>query len=382
MSKENKENEMRNSNLVDEINQLKEKLNDKLKKEELDKSDDNIQVFKSQSDEFHQLKNELELKNNEIQDYENEIKELNLSLNEYKIQINLKDNQIDKIQLEMNSDFNAKLTEINLKLLKALKQVEIDETENAKLKREIEAKSKQEQELRDKLEKQSGQHENFSFQLNEKISEIEFLNRENNSLLERANVDEKRLNIANSELENYKNKVLNLNSQLDLKINEIMKFENIFKNKDTEIACLNLKMNVKEIDLKHRTDECEMLQLKYQNISSDLDSKVNELIVEIERLKSDKEKLSADLYELRAKHSLNHTHHQELNNDTNKTITSSPISSQTTSAAIHTNNLKNIELLATKTKFETKINVYELEISNLKAKIGKLLKVSKIFFVC
>jgi chromosome segregation ATPase len=280
----------------------------------------------------------------------------------------------------MNSDFNTKLNEMNLKLLKALKQVETEETENAKLKREIEAKLKQEQELKERLEKQSDQHENFSSQLNEKISEIEFLNRENNSLLERIHVDEKRINITNSELENYKNKVLNLNSQLDLKMNEIMKFENIFKNKDTEIAGLNLKINVKEIDLKHKIDECEKLQLKYQNISSDLDSKVHELVVEIERLKSDKKKLSADLYELRTKHSLNnsnHHHYQELNND-HKTIVSCPpaTSIQNTSAAIHTNNLKNIELLATKTKFETKINVYELELNNLKAKIGKLLKVS------
>ena len=53
----------------------------------------------------------------------------------------------------MNSDFNTKLNEINLKLLKALKQVETEETENAKLKREIEAKLKLEQELKELQDK-------------------------------------------------------------------------------------------------------------------------------------------------------------------------------------------------------------------------------------
>ncbi len=333
---------------------------------------DNDKILK---DDCKILKKELDSKNDEILEMENEIRELKLNIDEYKQQITLKDDQIDKVKLELNSEYTMKISDLSLKLTKVLKQCEFEENENIRLKTDLEIRFHQEQILKENLEKLNVKNDGLNVQMNEKISEIEFLNRENNSLLERVNLDDKRINLANNELENYKNKILNLNSQLEFKLQDVARLEHNLKSKENELCNLNLKLNIKELDIKHKLDECDShrlelnsLEAKYIILSTDLDSKVDELTKEIDRLKDDKEKMYLDLQELRAKHSL---YHHEFNNSNDKT---SVVQNQNANA--QANNLRNIELLATRTKYETKINVYELEINNLKAKIGKMLRVS------
>lgn len=335
-------------NTEDKLKRIKEEENENEEKpkesydNEVDLVDLDKIVAKQQLEQQQQQQNKLQ------PDIELLINELNNKLNEK-----------EKQMLDLQENENRLKNEIDsLNSRNNLLKMQIDNQEKliSELKMDIELKNNLTKELELDVQKLNIQINELYSQLNEKLNEIETLTKENSSLKERTNDGDKSIQKAHFEIESLKRKIDQLNGELDLKTKEINNIEMLIKSKENELGDFNLRLTVKEMAVKDKLEECERQRLnlihyqeKYANLSAELDNKVVSLNMEIERLKKDKEKLNQDLIELRAKYH------------------DSP------------DGLAKFEINTLKAKYEAKVQYLELEGSQMKNKMNKLLKVSSYF---
>jgi chromosome segregation ATPase len=150
----------------------------------------------------------------------------------------------------------------------------------------------------------------LSQQVQEKASEIEFLNRESNALLERANTDETRAAEAERETGELRSRLALLQADLDKSRAEVTRLEALASSsgrntpqRSWTTTTSGVKMTARQLDEFDKTKK-ELADLKdrYTDLSDSLGSRVVGLTAEIERLNKDKEQLQGDLVELREKY--------------------------------------------------------------------------------
>ena len=227
------------------------------------------------------------------------------SLAELRKQIEVKENSLSE-SVRNESSLSQKLAETSEKLYVLNKKLEEQETSLKKLKVDFDCKTKLELELKADNQKINTKLSDFSAQLQEKLNEIEFLNRENNTLQERVNLDEAKLKANETEITKLKYKIDDLNCDIDFKNNEMAKIESLIVSKETEIGDFNKKLNSREMTIKWKLEEFERnrkeldsLRIKYVELSESMGDKVTGLSKEIDLVNKEKEQLQAELSELK-----------------------------------------------------------------------------------
>jgi chromosome segregation protein len=240
-------------------------------------------------DEYKIIKLELDEKTTTLARMQIELQHNFSSMNEFKKLYEIKETQLNE-SIKREVTLSENLNETNEKCISLSKQVEEFERQVKQLRNEIDVRANVEKDMRADSQRLGEKIIDINLQLQDKLSEIEFLNRENNALQERINSDEKKLRSANDEINKMK-------QSLDRLSNEYTEMSHLLKNKDA-----TTKNKLEEFE-KTRQD-LSSLQKKYSELTQNLDSKVTSLTSEIDRLKKDKEKLSEDLLNLKNKQRL------------------------------------------------------------------------------
>jgi len=158
----------------------------------------------------------------------------------------------------------------------------------------------------------------LSQQVQEKASEIEFLNRESNALQERANADEIRCKRVETETAELRAKVEQVQNELEKSRAEVNRLEaaaaasvatqtngrgTSHRSWTTATTTSGVKMTARQVD-EYEKNKKELTELreKYIELSDSVSGKVGSLNKEIDRLNKDKEQLAIDLADLRAKY--------------------------------------------------------------------------------
>lgn len=259
-------------------------------------------------DEYKLLKGELDQRNEMISKMQEELQTNFSSTNELRKLLDIKETRIKEL-MDSEVTLNAKLTDSDSKIAELNKKVQEYDTSMKKLKDDLDFKLNLEKDLRTDRQQMTDKLTNMNAQLRDKMCEIEFLNKENNLLQERVNGEDERFKAVQNELDEAKASSDRLTKEVQAKKAEIERIENIVRKKEAEIGDLNQRLLKKEFLAKDKLEESERsrkelqtLQDKYASLSSTLDNKVNSLNTEIERLNKDKEKLFQDLVDLKTKH--------------------------------------------------------------------------------
>ena len=240
LNSEAKQNDETRTQLSFEIQQLRDKLDDKLieteKKESLSENHDNDQVKnltdsdKLLRDEYKLVKNDLDEKIKQISKLELDLEFKNQTINQLKTEIDLKQTQLNE-STQNEREYNDKYVETNFKLNELGKQIDDYEHVITELKTDLDSKKAIEFNLRTDSTRLNASLNDFSAQLKDKLSEIEFLNKENNALQERINTDEAKNKLLTNELQQHKHKIELVNIELSTKTLEFNKFETLIKTK-------------------------------------------------------------------------------------------------------------------------------------------------------
>jgi chromosome segregation ATPase len=316
-------------------------------------------------DEYKLLKIDLDDKNDIIAKMQTELQQNFSLINEIKKTVEIKETNLNE-SLKKEKLINEKLEETSKKVVTLNKKIDEYESAFVQLKNDLVIKKDIEKELQGDNQRLNAKINDFSSQLKEKMSEIEFLNRENVSLQERINADEKRISLIDTEKNDLKQKLANLKTDLDKKSTELNKFDSLVKSKEIELGKTNKLITNKEQAVQKKLEEFEKnkielseLRTKYDDLRLNLEDKVSILNKEIERLNKDKEQLFQDLNDIKAKHShCKESTAQLIENeiDHEKAV------------------LQKLENQALNAKYETKIQYLEVEIDTLRSKIKKLLR--------
>ena len=309
MNSEAKQNDETRTQLSTEIQQLREKLDDKLIENKTNNLTDFDKLLRdSDQAEYFTLKNDLEDKNTKISLLEHDADQKNELIETLKSEIELKETQLNESS-RREKEFEEKYTDTRHKLYELESQIEDAEQVIIQLKFELDSKSTVETSLRSDTDLLHDKLNEFSVQLKEKISEIEFLNKENNALQERVNSDESKLNLATEDMAKHKHKCDQLLSELDSKNDEFSKFENLIKSKEIELNEINKKLVIRDQIIRDKVKECETcrydlndLQIKYNTLGSTTDERIKSLTNELDSLSIEKNKIYNELVELAEKH--------------------------------------------------------------------------------
>ncbi len=381
---EAKQNDEAKNQLVYEIKQLKEQLDLKLLEEKSDLSQNKLSngenIFDKKSEEKCSIKDTADLyaiKNltdadkllrdenialkSELEKRDETISKLQADLHQYFSQISenkklmeIKDKKLDDMVLKESSN-SSKLNDAEKKITEMKKLIADNELSFNKLKQDLDFKVTIENELRSENKRLTINLNDLNGQLKEKISDLDFLNKENNTLQERINTDGLKIQKLEDDWKKLKNKLSETNSQLEVKNMEI----NQLKSKE-----LNRDKNIFKENEKIRT-ELFTLQAKQAELLSKHDEAIKELQEELKKNVTEKDKLIEELSELKSKHtnqrggrSLGSFIEQEIDHE--KAV------------------LQGIENQALNAKYETRIQYLEVEIDTLRSKIRKLLREKEI----
>ena len=258
--------------------------------------------------EYFTLKSDLDDKNTKISLLEHDLELKNELLEALRTEIEKKESQLDE-STRREKEFDEKYTETRHKLYELESQIDDYDLLIAQLKSDLDSKNTVETGLRSDSDKLHDKLNEFDAQLKEKINEIEFLNKENNSLQERVNSDEVQVKLAAEDVAIHKHKCDQLMLELDAKSNEFNKFENLIKSKETELNEVNKKLMLRDQIIRDKVKECETfrhdlndLQAKYNALGSSTDERIKKITSELDSLTTEKNKIYGDLVELSEKH--------------------------------------------------------------------------------
>ena len=143
-------------------------------------------------DEYKLLKIDLDAKNEAIARMQAELQQSVAFATETKKSAELKEASLDE-SVKKERALGEKLDESSKKIATLTKKLDEYELSFKQLKSDLDVKKDSEKELQGDKQRLNVKIDDLGLQLKEKVSEIEFLNRENNSLQERIDVDEKKL---------------------------------------------------------------------------------------------------------------------------------------------------------------------------------------------
>lgn len=238
--------------------------------------------------------------------------------------------------------------------------------------------------------------------MQEKASEIEFLNRESNALQERANADEIRCKRVEAETAELRARLVEVQSELEKSRAEVSRLETAAaasvgtqtigrasgRQWTTTTTTGVKRQQVDELDKTKR--ELTELRDKYAELSESVGGQVGTLNKEIERLNREKEHLALDLADLKAKYerALEINQRKGIFNflifdslsiklcflllfKDKKHEPGHYLSEHDQERIL----LEKLEAQTLNTKYEAKVQYLEVEIDTLRSKIRKLLKV-------
>ncbi len=262
----------------------------------------------NKNDDHKTLRFELNEKKQIIATMQAEYKQQTLKIDELKKQIEAKAKSLSESQ-RAESSLNQKLAENTEKLNSLNRKLEESEQVYRKLKLDFDNKLKSEIDLKTENQRINTKFSDLSNQLKEKLSEIEFLNRENNTLQERVNLDEAKIKTQDEQIQKLKFRIDDLNFDIDVKNNEMAKIESLILSKETELGDFNKKLTNRELQIKWKLEEFErnrkeldVLRVNYADLNTKMNDKVNGLTKEIEALAKEKDQLNAELSELKTEH--------------------------------------------------------------------------------
>jgi chromosome segregation ATPase len=349
----------------------------------------------NKNDEYKTLRFELNEKKQIIASLQGENKQTVSKIDELKKQIETKERTLADAQRN-EASLSQKLTEAGERLSTLNRKLDDSEQAYRKLKLDFDGKLKTEAELRAESARIGGKFADVSAQLKEKLGELEFLNRENNTLQERITADEAKIKTSDEQIKKLKYRIDDLNFEVDSKNNELAKIESLILSKETEIGDFSKKLNNRELQIKWKLEEFERnkkeldaLRINYADLMANMNDQVTGLNHEIEALGKDKDLLQIELAELRSEHDkclrnkefylffINHCFAKSISflsrySDTKNELIEQEIDHEKAM-------LQKLEGQALNAKYENKIQYLEVETDTLRSKIRKLLKVNLLF---
>jgi chromosome segregation ATPase len=259
-------------------------------------------------DEYKIVKSELDTKNELIKKMQTDL-QLNLnSLTELKKMNAEKESALAELTRK-EAHSNEQLAAANKSIDTLVKQIVDFETQIASLKKEMDVKLKTSDQLTSENERLRACNEDLNTRLQEKISELEFLNRENNALTERMSADDVKIKTLEREKMKLKFKIDDLYNDLNNKNDELDKIEQSFKNKEMDLSSEKERIMSKEVFFKSKLEDYEQskldlanLRVKYADLAISSDEKIRALNTDLEKIGKEKEKVAKELIDLQTKH--------------------------------------------------------------------------------
>ncbi len=330
----------------------------------LDTTKDQIENIKNLTDadkllrdENKLLKIDLEEKSTQLDKVSTEMNRNVMLMTQLRTQVASKEAQLEEA-FKKEKTLKVKLDESAKQVNELSKKIEVNEQNLQKLKEEINAKNKIENSLVEEAESLNEKLKDMGEKLKERTSEVDRLAEENKYMKDKVGTDANRLKTFEEDLTFHKSQISSLNRDLDSKNAEICKIEAQLKAQEAEIKKNGLKVTSVEKSIKSKMDEVSSdredlveLQKKHSEESKEWENKVGSLTREIDRLNSEKEKLSQ---------ALNKIHDPSTGSESDKSA------------------FKKLESQVLNAKYESKVQYLEIEIDTLRSKVRKLLKEKEV----
>jgi len=312
-------------------------------------------------DENKLLKIDLEEKSTELDKVSTEMNRNVLLMTQLRTQVASKETQLEEA-FKKEKLLKTKLDESSKQVNELSKRIELNEQNLQMLKDEISAKNKIENSLVAEADSLNEKLKEMGAELKDRTGEVTKLAEENKSMKEKIGSDADRLRTFEEDLSFHKSQISSLNKDLGAKNAEIRRIEDQLKAQEAEIKQAGFKATTADKSLRSKMDEVvsdreDLVELQRQHAgeSKEWESKVGSLTREIDRLNSERDRLTQAYGEL------------------------SKIHEQCGGGVEGEKGaLKRLESQVLNAKFESKVQYLEIEIDTLRSKVRKLLKEKEV----